>query len=79
MNEPTPQALIDAANAYEALFVPALFGQWATKVADAAQIQPGQRVLDVACGTGVLAREVTLRTGSTGAVTGLTRVPEWLQ
>ena len=36
MSEPTPQALIDAANAYEALFVPALFGQWATKVADAA-------------------------------------------
>ena len=75
MNEPTPQALIDAANAYEALFVPALFGQWATKVADAAQIQPGQRVLDVACGTGVLAREVTLRTGSTGAVTGIDPSP----
>lgn len=75
MNEPTPQALIDAANAYEALFVPALFGQWATKVADAAQIQPGQRVLDVACGTGVLAREVILRTGSTGAVTGIDASP----
>ena len=75
MNEPTPQALIDAANAYEALFVPALFGQWATKVADAAQIQPGQRVLDVACGTGVLAREVTLRTGSTGVVTGIDPSP----
>src|SRR5262245_32701126 len=58
MSEPTLQAQIDAANAYEALFVPALFGQWAPKVADAAQIQPGQRALDVACGTGVLAREL---------------------
>ena len=75
MREPTPQALIDAANAYEALFVPALFGQWATKVADAAQIQPGQRVLDVACGTGVLAREISSRTGSIGAVTGIDPSP----
>src|SRR4029453_3623631 len=31
----------------------------------------GQRVLDVACGTGVLAREVRLRTGPTGYVAGL--------
>lgn len=49
MSEPTPQAHIDAATAYEALFVPALFGQWAPRVADAAQIERGQRVLDVAC------------------------------
>ena len=71
MSEPTLQALVDAANAYEALFVPGLFKQWAPKVADAAQILSGQRVLDVACGTGVLAREVTLRTGSSGHVVGI--------
>ena len=71
MSEPTLQAQIEAANAYETLFVPALFGQWAPKVADAAQIQPGQRVLDVACGTGILAREVASRTGPTGYVAGL--------
>lgn len=47
MSDPTLQAQIDAAKAYEALMVPALFGQWASKVADAAQIRPGQRVLDV--------------------------------
>ena len=71
MSEPTLQAQIEAANAYEALFVPALFGQWAPKVADAAQVQPGQRVLDVACGTGVLAREIALRTGSAARVAGI--------
>ena len=41
MSKPTLQDQIDAANAYEALFVPALFGEWAGKVADVAQIQPG--------------------------------------
>lgn len=75
MSEPTLQAQIDAANAYEALFVPALFGQWTPIVADAAHIQPGQRVLDVACGTGILAREVTLRTGSRGRVAGIDPSP----
>lgn len=62
---------VDAARAYEDLFVPALFGQWAPIVLDAAQVAPGQRVLDVACGTGVLAREAAVRTGPTGAVVGL--------
>jgi SAM-dependent methyltransferase len=71
MNEAIPQAEIDAAGAYEALMVPALFGPWSWRVADAAQIAPGHRVLDVACGTGVLAREAAARAGVTGAVTGL--------
>jgi SAM-dependent methyltransferase len=75
MSEPTLQAQIDAANAYEALFVPALFGQWAPKVADAAQIRPDQRVLDVACGTGILAREVMSRMGPDGHVTGIDPSP----
>lgn len=64
------QAQIDAANAYEALFVPALFAQWAPKVADAARIQAGDRVLDVACGTGVLGRELVARVPS-GSVAGI--------
>jgi ubiquinone/menaquinone biosynthesis C-methylase UbiE len=75
MSEPTLRAEIDAASAYEALFVPALFGQWAAKVAGAARIQPGQRVLDVACGTGILAREVSSRVGSTGRVAGIDPSP----
>ena len=75
MSEPTLQAQIDAANAYEALFVPALFGQWAPKVADAARIQPGQRALDVACGTGILARELASRIGSSGRVAGIDPSP----
>jgi ubiquinone/menaquinone biosynthesis C-methylase UbiE len=75
MSETTLQDQIDAANAYEALFVPALFGEWAPRVADAAQIQPGQRVLDVGCGTGILAREIISRIGSVGRVVGIDPSP----
>lgn len=78
MSEPTLQAQIDAGNAYESLFVPALFGQWASRVADAAQVQPGQRVLDVGCGTGILAREIASRIGTIGRVVGIDPSPGML-
>jgi ubiquinone/menaquinone biosynthesis C-methylase UbiE len=71
MSEPALQAQMETARAYESLFVPAVFGEWAPRVADAAQIRSGQRVLDVACGTGVLAREAAARTGPSGSVSGL--------
>jgi ubiquinone/menaquinone biosynthesis C-methylase UbiE len=60
-----------AAEVYEDFFVPALFQQWASRVADAAQISSGQCILDVACGTGVLTREVVDRVGASGSVIGL--------
>lgn len=59
------------AEVYEELFVPALFRQWGDRVADAARIEPGQRVLDVACGTGVLACAAAERAGPRGSVVGL--------
>ena len=62
---------IAAAQAYEALFVPALFGRYSTIVAEAVAPHSGWRVLDVACGTGVLARELAARVGTGGAVVGL--------
>ena len=74
MSEPT-QAQIDGAKAYEGLFVQALFAEWAPRVADAAQIRPGQRVLDVACGTGILAREVATRVGTGGRIVGIDASP----
>ena len=62
---------VAAATAYEELFVPALFREFAGVVADAARLRPGQRVLDVACGTGVLAREAATRVGDGGRVAGV--------
>jgi len=78
MGDATLQAQINAARAYEALFVPALFGQWAPVVTDAAQVRPGGRVLDVGCGTGILAREIAPRTGPGGHVAGIDPGPGML-
>jgi len=67
----TPNLTADEALVYEEFFVAAPFGQWAGRVAGAAPVQPGQRVLDVACGTGVLARAVADQVGPAGSVGGL--------
>ena len=70
MSENLPDE-IAAAEAYEALHVSALFAEWAVPVLDAAGVEPGHRVLDVACGTGVLARTALSRVGPAGTVVGL--------
>jgi ubiquinone/menaquinone biosynthesis C-methylase UbiE len=69
----TGQVTRSAAEVYEEFFVPALFAEWAARVADAAQLVPGQHVLDVACGTGVLAREAAQRVRPGGKVIGFDR------
>lgn len=66
------------AETYEQLLVPALFGQWAAQVADAAAVREGQRVLDVACGTGVLARTLAKRVGPESVVSALDINPAML-
>lgn len=62
---------LEGAWAYEHLHVDALFGQWTAPVLDAAGVAVGDRVLDVACGTGALARDALARVGPTGSITGL--------
>jgi len=62
----------EAAALYERFFVPALFAQWPTAVLDAAQASAATpRVLDVACGTGVLARAAAVRSGGARGVVGI--------
>ncbi len=61
----------NAAEVYEELYLPAIFQEWTPRMAEAARVAPGDRVLDVACGTGVLARALVARVGPAGAVVGL--------
>ena len=51
--------------------MPALFAEWTSRVADAAHIEVGTRVLDIACGKGLLARTVAKRVGVSGSVVGV--------
>lgn len=63
---------------YEKYFVPAIAAPIAKDLMGAASIQPGERVLDVACGTGVVTRLAAERTGNDGQVAGLDVSPAML-
>lgn len=78
MNITATEEEIAAATAYEELHVPAVFQQWTPQVVEAAGIQSGHRVLDVACGTGILAREAAVCVGNEGFVAGLDAGPGML-
>ncbi len=65
------QVTSNAAEVYDQFFLPALFAEWPERLLEAARIGPGQEVLDVACGTGVLALAAADRVGPQGSVVGL--------
>ena len=56
---------------YAEHLVPAVFAPWAPVLLDAAAVGIGHTVLDVACGTGVVAAAAVERVGPSGAVTGV--------
>jgi SAM-dependent methyltransferase len=65
------QVPLEVAEAYETAFVPAFFAQWAPLLCDAAGVASGHRVLDVACGTGIVARTAADRVAPDGTVVGV--------
>ncbi len=61
----------NAPEMYQQYLVPAIFGPWAPLLTEHAQLQAGERVLDIACGTGVVARHAAQQVGAAGHVIGL--------
>src|SRR5947199_8620160 len=68
----------NAAENYERYFVPTIGMPFATALLDAAGLHRGERVLDIACGTGVVTRLAAERVGPDGAVGGLDINPAML-
>ncbi|MDX2382253.1 MAG: hypothetical protein QNM02_21150, partial [Acidimicrobiia bacterium] len=56
-----------AAQKYER-FVASWFASWATDLVERADLQPGWRVLDLACGTGVVTRAAGPAIGPRGQI-----------
>jgi len=56
---------------YERYFVPAIGAPLAADLISLARLKDGERVLDVACGTGVVARYAVQQVGDAGKVVGL--------
>ncbi len=80
MSEATYDATLatQVAESYERRFVPAIGRPVASRLIEAAELRRGERVLDVACGTGIVARLAAGRVGPEGAVSGLDLNPAML-
>jgi ubiquinone/menaquinone biosynthesis C-methylase UbiE len=67
-----------APEVYERELVPAVFGPWAPILIELAHPKPDDRVIDIACGTGIVARIAAARVGRGGAVVGVDLNPGML-
>jgi len=68
----------NSAEAYERYLAPA-FSPWADALVALADVKSGERVLDVACGTGIVARHAAPKAGAAGKVVGLDLNKEMLR
>lgn len=68
----------DFPSVYEELMVPAFFAHFAADLVARTGLRDGDRVLDVACGTGIVARAVAATGVSAGRLTGLDMTPGML-
>lgn len=66
------------AETYESYIVPSLFAPWAETLVRLAEPVPGEQMLDVACGTGIVARRASPLLAPTGAAHGVDPNPNML-
>lgn len=76
MTLPFPQASFP--ELYEQKLVGPLFRPWADLILTDVELATGDRVLDVACGTGIVARLAKARLGDTGRIVGVDVNPAML-
>jgi ubiquinone/menaquinone biosynthesis C-methylase UbiE len=73
------EAARNAGASYERYFVPSIGRPFARPVIEAPNLRQGERVLDVACGTGVAARLAAEQVAPTGTVVGIDPHPGMLE
>jgi ubiquinone/menaquinone biosynthesis C-methylase UbiE len=67
------------AELYERVLVPTIFAPWAHELIERARpIGPSDRILDLGCGTGIVARLLRERLGGAGRITGVDASPDML-
>src|SRR5690349_14492971 len=73
------QKLPDFADIFERLLVPAIFDRYARDLVERARpFGPSDRILDLGCGTGIVARVLRERLGGAARLTGVDVNPQML-
>jgi ubiquinone/menaquinone biosynthesis C-methylase UbiE len=78
MSETPSNPALEAAKNYEKNFVTYTTGPFAAILLEHANPQPGEKVLDLACGTGIVARQTAPRVGAAGTVVAVDISPAML-
>lgn len=67
------------ARLFESFFGPSIFVPWTEVLLERADPKPGERILDLACATGIVGRRVASVAGEEGDVVGVDLSPEMLE